>query len=135
MKIHHTALWVKDIEKIKDFYCQYFDGQAGARYENAAKGFASYFLHFGGGSSLEVMARTGISARSTEEMLGYCHVAFAFDSPEEVDGLSGRLQADGYLVLGQARTTGDGYYESVVADPEGNRVELVFDARMLHNKE
>jgi lactoylglutathione lyase len=27
-------------------------------------------------------------------------------------------------VVGEPRTTGDGYYESVVLDPDGNRVEL-----------
>ncbi|MEM1258249.1 MAG: VOC family protein, partial [Bacteroidota bacterium] len=31
---------------------------------------------------------------------------------------------DGYTVLGEPRTTGDGYYESVVLDPEGNRLEI-----------
>lgn len=30
-------------------------------------------------------------------------------------------------VPGEPRETGDGYFESVVADPDGNRVELVFD--------
>jgi lactoylglutathione lyase len=30
----------------------------------------------------------------------------------------------GIQVIGEPRTTGDGYYESVVLDPEGNRVEI-----------
>jgi lactoylglutathione lyase len=34
------------------------------------------------------------------------------------------LRADGYRVLDGPRTTGDGYYESVVLDPDGNRVEI-----------
>jgi lactoylglutathione lyase len=28
------------------------------------------------------------------------------------------------VVLDKARRTGDGYYESVVLDPEGNRIEI-----------
>ena len=32
---------------------------------------------------------------------------------------------DGHPVLDGPRRTGDGYYESVVLDPDGNRVELV----------
>ncbi len=35
-----------------------------------------------------------------------------------------RLRADGHRVLSGPRTTGDGYYESVVADPDGNPVEI-----------
>ena len=35
-----------------------------------------------------------------------------------------KLEADGYKVAGCPRTTGHGYYESVVKDPEGNTVEL-----------
>ena len=31
----------------------------------------------------------------------------------------------GVEILSPARRTGDGYYEAVVADPDGNRVELV----------
>jgi len=31
---------------------------------------------------------------------------------------------DGYRVVDEPRRTGDGYYESVVLDPDGNRVEI-----------
>ena len=36
--------------------------------------------------------------------------------------------ADGHPVLSEPRTTGDGYYESAVGDPDGNLVELVYKA-------
>jgi lactoylglutathione lyase len=54
------------------------------------------------------------------EALGLrAHVAFALGSKERVDALAAELGAvDG------PRTTGDGYYEAVVLDPDGNRVEL-----------
>ena len=45
---------------------------------------------------------------------------------EQVDVLDctngARLQT--YIIEGEARTTGDGYYESVILDPENNRIEL-----------
>jgi lactoylglutathione lyase len=41
-----------------------------------------------------------------------------------VDELTQRLKDDGYPVLDGPRRTGDGYYESVVLDPDGNRIEL-----------
>ena len=42
-----------------------------------------------------------------------------------MDALTERPRADGYVVAGEPRVTGDGYYESVVLDGEGNRVEVV----------
>jgi hypothetical protein len=35
-----------------------------------------------------------------------------------------RLQEDGYEILDGPRRTGDGYYESIVLDPEKSRVEI-----------
>ncbi|WDM24377.1 VOC family protein [Paenibacillus polymyxa] len=63
MKIEHIAIWVRDLEKMKSFYEQYFDGK-------------SNDMHAG------------------------------------------------YEVVGQPRLTGDGYYESVIKDPEGNLIEI-----------
>ena len=34
------------------------------------------------------------------------------------------LRERGYRIVGEPRTTGDGYYESVALDPDGNRVEI-----------
>ena len=31
---------------------------------------------------------------------------------------------DGYPVISGPRVTGDGYYESCILDPEGNRIEI-----------
>jgi lactoylglutathione lyase len=58
------------------------------------------------------------------QLLGLAHIAFALGSEHAVDELTDRLRSDGYLILDGPRRTGDGYYESVVADPDGNRVEL-----------
>lgn len=41
-----------------------------------------------------------------------------------VDSLTKKLREDGYPVLSNPRHTGDGYYESIVSDPEGNRIEI-----------
>ena len=45
---------------------------------------------------------------------GYVHLAFSSGSKEAVDKLTARLKTDGYEVISGPRTTGDGYYESVV---------------------
>jgi lactoylglutathione lyase len=55
---------------------------------------------------------------------GYAHIAFSVGSTENVDELTSRLKADGYEVVSDPRTTGDGYYESCVVAIEGNQIEI-----------
>ena len=52
------------------------------------------------------------------------HLAISLGSKEKVDTLTERLRKNGVRIIGEPRTTGDGYYESVIADPEGNLIEL-----------
>ena len=59
------------------------------------------------------------------QFTGLIHLAIRVGSEAAVDALTNRLRADGYAVIGEPRRTGDGYYESVVLDPEGNRIEVV----------
>jgi len=46
----------------------------------------------------------------------------------QVDELTASLRQGGFRVLEGPRRTGDGYYEGVVLDPDGNRIELVAEA-------
>ena len=62
------------------------------------------------------------------QFTGFIHVAFAPDSAMEIDRLTAVLQAVGCVVLERPHMTGDGYYESVILDPDGNRVELSYRA-------
>ena len=128
MRLHHLALWSRRIELLRDFYTTYFDGRAGEKYENPAKGFESYFVTFADGVSLELMRRTDVTAPDAAQHRGLAHFAFGCESRAEVDRLTERLRADGHPVLSEPRTTGDGYYESAVGDPDGNLVELVYKA-------
>ncbi|MDX6475436.1 MAG: lactoylglutathione lyase [Gaiellaceae bacterium] len=112
-RIDHVALYTDDLEGLRWWYERWLGARGGARYENAAKGFSSYFLEFDGGVRLELMQMRG------EELGLRAHLAFSLGSREAVDTLAAELGAvDG------PRTTGDGYYEAVVLDPDGNRVEL-----------
>jgi lactoylglutathione lyase len=125
MRIEHVALWTRDLEGLRAFYERYFGATAGARYYNPKKQFQSYFLSFEGGARIELMHSPQIEEPGKAgARLGYAHLAIALGSQEAVDALTARLRADGYPVLDGPRRTGDGYYESVVLDPEGNRIEL-----------
>lgn len=99
----------------------------GSLYRNDAKGFASRFLSFDDGARLELMTTTQSHPTPTEagaQRMGLTHLALSLGSEAAVDELTARLRADGVPVLDGPRRTGDGYYESVVLDPEGNRIEL-----------
>lgn len=126
MQIGHIALWTQRLEELRDFYVRYFGGVSNELYVNPAKGFESYFIRFGDGCRLELMRRTDIRERAEGPGLGLCHLAFDCAGKDEVLALTERLRADGYRITGEPRTSGDGYFESVVADPDGNPVELVF---------
>ncbi|PIB39306.1 VOC family protein [Maribacter sp. 4G9] len=129
MRIEHLAIWVMDLERMRNFYEDFFGATSGSKYVNERKGFSSYFLSFHGGPRLELMHRPDVSEKIlkhdvTEESLGLIHFAISVGSKEKVDSLTEHLKQTGIQVLGEPRTTGDGYYESLVVDPEGNKIEI-----------
>jgi lactoylglutathione lyase len=125
MKIEHIALWTTKLEALKDFYTTYFSATAGEKYHNPTKQFTSYFLSFDSGARLEIMARPEVEQHPGDAYRkGLIHWAMSVGSKEKVDQLTEQLRNDGFEIIGEPRTTGDGYYESVVADPDGNLVEI-----------
>ncbi len=128
MHIEHLALWVRNLEQMRQFYETYFGATANDTYVNPRKQFSSYFLTFpDGGPRLELMQMPGITDSpndSQTQCIGLIHVALSVGSETAVDALTNRFRADGYSVLDGPRRTGDGYYESVVLDPEQNRIEI-----------
>lgn len=127
MKIEHLALWVQDLEKMKTFYETYFQATGNSLYHNTTKDFRSYFLEFEASSArIELMHKPAIKPAEDPRGLqeGLAHFAVSVGSRAEVDALTERLRMDGHTIYGEPRTTGDGYYESVVLDPEGNLIEI-----------
>jgi len=127
MRIEHVALWTQDVERLSAFYHDYFGAAVGDRYTNPAKGFESRFLRFDGGARLEIMRTTSLSPikhQPAAQRMGLTHLAMSVDSEQAVDDLTARLRADGHTIVGNPRRTGDGYYESVVLDPDGNLIEI-----------
>ena len=124
MRIEHIALWVKDLEKMKEFYSLYFKAQVSEKYYNPLKQFSSYFLSFENGARLEIMNKPGLESSLQPMVSGWAHIAFSVGSKEAVDNLTDILKSEGYTIAGEPRTTGDGYYESVILDPEGNQIEI-----------
>jgi len=126
MRIDHIAIWTSDLEKMRTFYQLYFHAKCGKKYENLDKGFSSYFLSFDAGSRIEIMTRKDITFKIGEKDLlnGYTHLAISVGTREEVSFLTEQLRVDGCKIVCEPRTTGDGYFESVILDPEGNHIEI-----------
>lgn len=126
MRITHVALWCKDLSRAAAFWERYFGADAGALYASLRRpGFISRFMCFADGTSLELMSAPWLGDHEAidREQPGWAHVAVALGSEAKVDALAALLQKDGLLVAGP-RHTGDGYYEAVARDHEGNLVEI-----------
>ena len=127
MHIEHVALWTTNLERLKAFYELYFQATAGNKYINPKRQFESYFLTFDSGARLELVQMPTISTllnHADAQFTGYIHLALSVGSGAQVDALTVQLMDDGYRVVDGPRWTGDGYYESCILDPDGNRIEI-----------
>jgi len=127
MKIEHIAIWTEDIEYMKSFYQKYFGMTCSEKYVNAKKNFTSYFLSFVEAETrIELMNKPDISDVVGRKNIfkGLAHFAISVGSEGKVNELTEQLRTDNYVITGEPRRTGDGYYESIVLDPEGNQIEI-----------
>jgi catechol 2,3-dioxygenase-like lactoylglutathione lyase family enzyme/predicted nucleotidyltransferase len=116
-QIEHAALWASDLERARGFYERWFKATAGARYSSSKRDFTSYFLTLSSGARLEVMTSRGEASRPA-------HLAISVGSRGTVDRLVKAMEAAGVRIVSGPRLTGDGYYEALVTDTEGNLLEI-----------
>lgn len=125
MRIEHIAIWTTDLERLRNFYVKYFSVNSNQKYINSKKKFESYFLSFTEGCRLEIMLMPNVNSRDDANLyIGLTHFAVSVGSKSKVISLTEELRRDGYKILSEPRTTGDGYFESVVSDPDGNQIEI-----------
>jgi lactoylglutathione lyase len=128
MTIDHIAIWVDNIESMRRFYSTYFDAVSNEIYRNPKKNYTSCFLSFWENKTrIELMHRPDVMDSSSPRNFtkGITHLAVSVGNVASVNELTERLRTEGYTVQNEPRTTGDGYYESVALDPEGNSIEIV----------
>lgn len=125
MKIEHLAIYVNNLEGAREFFQTYFQAFANQLYHNQKTGFKSYFLSFQDGARLEIMTKPDMLDLPKEaNRTGLAHFAMSLGSKEAIDALIQRLDAGDYKCINGPRTTGDGYYESVILGFEDNTIEL-----------
>ena len=123
-RITHVALWTRDLDASRAFYERFFGGIVGEMYHNPMRKFTSYFLTFEDDTRLELMSLPKLADGVEGPQTGWAHIAFSVGSREQVEALTESIRQAGYTVASEPRTTGGGYYESVVQDPDGNLVEI-----------
>ena len=124
-QIEHIALATSDLKRLCDFY-RLLGAMAAPSPADPDPGLRSGVLDFWG-IRLEVFERPGSGGRSAgyERSAGLMHLGFALESADAVDDLTSELAASGHRVLELPHRTGEvGRYESVVLDPDGNRLKL-----------
>jgi len=128
MTIEHIAIWTNDIERLKNYYIDNFNGTASAKYTNPKKQFESYFVSFGAGARIEIMTIPNLAeeveANGTNMRKGLTHIAFATETMADVNNKAKQLAENGFTITNGPRVTGDGYYEFETLDPDGNRIEV-----------
>ncbi len=125
MKMAHVALWTRDLDALCEFWARVLGAHIGETYESQNRpGYRSRFLSFQDGPSVEVMTGPWVGDAVSNEAAGYAHLAFSLGTHAAVDQLADTLRAEGRLVSGP-RLTGDGFYEAVLRDVDGNLIEIV----------
>lgn len=126
MKIAHVALWTRNLTAQQAFWREMFGGVSNTLYVSKNRpGFQSFFISLPDGPSIELMTLPDLGdGPCGQELTGWAHIAINVGTKQDVDAMAGRASELNILVS-PPRTTGDGFYEAVIRDPEGNLIELV----------
>jgi 2-haloacid dehalogenase len=116
-RIEHVAAWVSNLDRARGFYERWFHAASTPEYSSAKREFRSRFLSLDGGPRLELMV-------SPKEPPRHDHIAISVGSRPAVDRLVKEMEVAGIRIVSRPRVTGDGYYEAVIEDSEGNLVEI-----------
>jgi lactoylglutathione lyase len=128
MIVDHIGIYTDRLEVMKSYYSKYYEAVPSKMYFNEKKQFRSYFISFHSGARIEIMSMPGIPDNANDtrksQYKGFIHLGIAVETMQDVDSKARQLEADGYEILDGPRKTGDGYYEFVTLDPDGNRIEV-----------
>lgn len=126
MKIAHVALWTRNLEAQQAFWQEMFGAINHDLYLSKNRpGFASFFMHLREGPAIELMTLPTLdNGEPAKEMIGWAHVAITVGNRQQVDEMAARAAEAGILIAAP-RQTGDGFYEAIIRDPDGNLIELV----------
>ncbi|GGM18212.1 bleomycin resistance protein [Pseudomonas asuensis] len=126
MHIAHVALWTLDLERAADFWRRVFNATIGQPYHSQTnKGFVSRFVTLSEGPTIELMTHPSVNkdVSSSPPLTGWAHIAISLGSEEAVKKLAEHMK-DEHALVSAPRWTGDGFFEAVIQDPDGNLIEI-----------
>ncbi|WP_345829657.1 VOC family protein [Pantoea sp. BRR-3P] len=128
MKIAHVALWTNNLTAQQHFWQDFFGGTSNELYISKNRpGFRSHFIRLHEGATIELMALEALAQGANgTELTGWAHIAINVGARQDVDAMVKRASEQKILVS-PARITGDGFYEALIRDPDGNLIEIVSD--------
>ena len=122
-QIERIALSTGDLDSLCGFYRR-LGGVASPLPTDSGHDLSACALDFCG-IRLEVFERPRNNGAEESMAPRLLHLGFALGSADAVDELTRILAADGHRILEAPHRTGErGRYESVVLDPDGNRLKL-----------
>lgn len=138
--IRHTGIYVDDLEKMKDFYCRYFDMDVavhdteGGKYSETILGVPGislelYKLRRSDGTMVELL-KANISKEQRKDVhsdsvahYGCMHIALTV---ENLDKMYADMRFDGIRFISAPTVSPNGKaFVCFCKDPEGNYLELV----------
>ncbi|MBW2281520.1 MAG: VOC family protein [Deltaproteobacteria bacterium] len=142
--LSHIDLTIRDPDRSIPFYAAFFEALGWRRFpvdlpdfQGPAPKRAAWFTRYGTGSFFGIEVRPA-SEESRDQKLdryapGLHHMAFHAESAEDVDRVHRQMLAAGATVLdapagyGGQPGYGDGYYAAFYADPDGLKLEVVYE--------
>lgn len=142
--LSHIDLSIRNPGASIPFYGAFFEALGWRRFESELPGFAgnepqraAWFLRYAGGAlfGIEVRPASEESRDRPHDRYapGLHHMAFHAESPQDVDRVHEVMKAQGATVLdppadyGGHTGYGPGYYAAFFADPDGMKLEVVYE--------
>ncbi len=121
--MRHLALWVIDMKRSRDFYEGLLDLQVVWEPDPdnvyLSSGWDNIALHS--------IPKEAIPRYEQKEGQFLDHFGFIVESPQRVEGIAKRMKEAGVTILNPPRSHRDGSYSFYMADPDGNRIQILYE--------
>lgn len=120
--IGHTAYRVGDVEASLKFYCGVLGFQEMFRLHRDTGEVWLIYLRVNDSTFIELFPGGEETTQTTPKSIGYVHLCLAVD---DLQATLRELAERGLEITGEPRQGRDGNWQYWIADPDGNRIELM----------
>ena len=102
MRIHHIAVYVRDMAVVSEFIEKYFEANRIDLYNNPTTGFSSRFIHFQDGARLELMHRPDVQ-KPHDSLLYGCYgraTMLALENRQQAADVNREEACPSYRIVG-----------------------------------